>query len=435
VEVAVLVVKSAITISAGWAYESGAAAGGEDNPNADPNGWGYGNGAASFTHVSVGGNIVIAGSAEDYENGLIQASGQLSWLDGEGDDIASISVGGVSLPSSGSITVQGTYGTLLVNADGSYAYTLLPGMDAAGIDGEEVFAVVAADIYGATSSENLTVTLKPLTHTPVCADLNMDWQYAPNGAPTTVVNGGLVFSDVDMGYAGSTETLSLQVNGIAVPDGGSCAIVGEYGMLTISSDGQFFYTPANGCFNQPHLEHFAYTVTDKTGNSSGADLYIRLSDTAPDFPNIAATQAESQGGEEELAGIMSLSAYGNLLGGDDEEAWGDNALSGGMPFSGSEDNNAFHSSGYDVGENTDLPAGLSDILDFSEAEQTAFESLLTGGSAPGASTASADAALLAASGAGEAFSDNAAYQTGAYEPATPEEEDLQTVLQLMSQFT
>jgi VCBS repeat-containing protein len=300
-------------------------------------------------------SAVIEGSVQDYENGAIYASGQISWQDAENDGIASLTIGGVALPSSGSVTVEGEYGTLIVSADGSYTYTLSSGMDAAGINDEESFAIVATDIYGAASQENLLVTLTPLTHAPECSDVNVNWLYTPSGDPTTVVTGSLVFSDVDSGYENSTEALQLQVNGFEVAEDESCVIEGEYGTLSINSAGLFSYTPADGFLNQPNLEHFTYAVTDQTGNTTEADLYIRLSDEAPVFPNTGDTEA----GVFEHTYEASASSYGALFSGDNGgQAAFDALFSSGSSQTSSDDggtaasgNGADQNSTYESGTN------------------------------------------------------------------------------------
>jgi VCBS repeat-containing protein len=398
-------------------------------------------------------SALIEGSVQDYENGAIYASGQISWLDAENDAVASLTVGGIALPSSGFITVEGEYGTLMVGADGTYTYTLSPGMDAAGIDDEENFTIVATDVYGASSQQNLLVTLTPLTHAPECSDVNVNWLYTPNGAPSTIITGALAFSDVDLGYENPTESLLLQVNGLTVPANEACVIGGTYGALTIDNAGQFSYTPSDGYLNQPYLDHFTYTVTDQTGNVAEADLYIRLSDDAPVFPNTGDAEAGTFS-EADMSAYteLSLSSYSGLLldggtvdlsGGAQSGDSGD--LSGGVQAGDSQVGDMFFvtgsghtGDGVQSGAFQPLLAGLNDILDFGAEGQNEFEALLTGFSnstdAESASTTAPDD--ISQNNAGETPVDNtAAYPSGVYESAsnTGYEEE-QALLALMSQF-
>ena len=235
-------------------------------------------------------STAIGGSIEDYEGGLVRESGQIAWSDADGDDIGSVTVGGVTLPSSGEVSIEGLYGALLVTTDGgsnaSWVYTMKPGLDTQGINDVDSFDIVVKDIYGGEASRALDVSLAPLSHAPECDDLNITWPKTPTGTPVSFITGDLPFSDVDLGYD-PQESLQLTVNDAAVS--GEVTVQGQYGSLTINSDGLFTYTTT--CIDQDLLEDFTYTVTDNAGNSATAHLYIRLSDTAPDFPNTGAVQS------------------------------------------------------------------------------------------------------------------------------------------------
>jgi VCBS repeat-containing protein len=77
--------------------------------------------------------------------------------------------------SDGSITVQGEYGTLTINSDGSYVYTLdteNPAVQAMG-DGESAldkFSYTVADSEGATDIATLSITVNGINDAPVAAD-------------------------------------------------------------------------------------------------------------------------------------------------------------------------------------------------------------------------------------------------------------------------
>lgn len=232
----------------------------------------------------------VQGSLEDYQNGVVQESGQFSWADADGDAIASVTVGGTSLQSSGAITVDGLYGKLLVTAAGdgtgaSYTYTLNAGLDENGIRAADNFAIEVTDIYGGKQPGQLVVNLTPLSHSPVCSDVNMNWPKLPNGLPQSSISGGrLSFKDADMQYDPS-ETLQLTVNDTDIFS--STTVAGKYGVLTINQQGVFSYNTTQ--LNENLVESFTYSVTDKAGNIAEAHLHIRLSDNAPAFPNTGTT--------------------------------------------------------------------------------------------------------------------------------------------------
>lgn len=225
----------------------------------------------------------IGGGIDQYEGGIVRESGTFSWSDADGDAVAAVSVGGETLPVSGSVEVEGRYGVLVIQTAGecaaTWTYTLRPGLDAEGITDEESFDILIRDVYGAESAQSLTIQLAPLSHAPQCEDVGYDWPMTPDGTPISYLDGALSFHDEDTGY-NPDETLSLSVNGTVVAD--QVSVAGQYGSLTIHADGSFRYT--TDYTGEDLLETFTYTVTDAAGNSDEAHLYIRLSDNAPAFP-------------------------------------------------------------------------------------------------------------------------------------------------------
>lgn len=234
--------------------------------------------------VSIGGNI------GNYGDGPVQESGLLSWSDADGDAIASVSVGGVDLPASGEVSIDGRYGILVLTMTGgneaSYSYTLKPGVDAQGITDVDDFGIVVRDIHGGESAQELFINLSPLSHAPECDDVNLNWPKTPSGDLISYLEGQLSFHDTDMDYDAS-ESLTLAVNGTAITE--DTQIEGLHGTLSIKADGTFSYT-AMDKLGQDLLEEFTYTVTDQAGNTDTSCLYIRLSDNAPVFPNTGTTE-------------------------------------------------------------------------------------------------------------------------------------------------
>lgn len=231
----------------------------------------------------------IGGDIGRYADGIVRESGQIAWSDADGDAIGFVSVGGEALPASGTLELAGRYGLLVLTTDGgnaaSWSYRLNPGVDAQGITDVENFAIVVRDIYGAESSQNLSIDLAPLSHAPECDDLNFNWPRTPSGGPLSFLADELSFRDADMAYD-PDESLSLSVNGTTITE--EASVAGQYGSLTVRPDGSFTYTSIR--IGEDLLEDFTYTVTDAAGNSAEAHLYIRLSDNAPVFPNTGGTE-------------------------------------------------------------------------------------------------------------------------------------------------
>lgn len=261
------------------------------------------------TAPEVSGDLApaIGGDIGAYPDGVVCESGHIAWQDAEGDALAAVSVGGVVLPASGSVSIEGLYGTLVVTSGDNgadYVYTLREGLDAQGITDVDTFAIEVRDIYGATASQDLSISLAPLSHAPECDDVNHNWPYMPSGAPISALESELSFRDADMAY-NPGESLQLAVNGVAVGPEGETTIIGQHGKLQISADGSFTYT--SDYVGNPLLEDFTYTVTDTTGNTAEAHLYIRLGDGAPAFPNTGLTEEGVIPRTEDLSAFFAQS--------------------------------------------------------------------------------------------------------------------------------
>ncbi|MBK0004296.1 Ig-like domain-containing protein, partial [Erwinia sp. S38] len=76
---------------------------------------------------------------------------------------ATLSIDGISLTDDGtaSTTVDGLYGTLTINADGTYSYELNEGITAADITSKEVFSYSLVETDGSITLNSLTIDLAP----------------------------------------------------------------------------------------------------------------------------------------------------------------------------------------------------------------------------------------------------------------------------------
>lgn len=217
---------------------------------------------------------------------IITGAGTVGGPDNVGSDGATVT--GVSSPSgnpatigpNGVITVVGEFGTLVINPDGSYVYTLNPGPHGA----TDTFTYTLTDGTGDTSSAGLTINLGTAPDVPVAHN---DTDAIPPGG--TSANGNVI---TGAGTAGGPDTVGSDgatVTGVTSPSGnpatvspdGVITIMGEFGTLIINPDGSYIYTLNPG----PHgaTDTFTYTLTDGTGDSSSAGLTINLG-TAPQAP-------------------------------------------------------------------------------------------------------------------------------------------------------
>ena len=192
--------------------------------------------------------------------------------------------------------VGGTYGTLHVNADGTYTYTLNnadPDTNALaqGATAIDTFTYTNSDNHGGSSSSTLTITITGTNDAPIAvADTNagdavIEAGVNPGntpfaGDPTTT--GNVLNNDTDVD-TGDMKTVSA-VNGVAGNVG--AAVVGTYGSVTIGSNGTYTYTLDNADPDTNALaqgatatDQFTYTVTDAHGATSSTTLTVTITGT------------------------------------------------------------------------------------------------------------------------------------------------------------
>ncbi len=202
------------------------------------------------------------------------------------DGIATVSVGGVTVVSGGSLvadeaarTVTTDSGTLVITgydaATGifSYTYTLTGNVLASGDAYTFDMAVTATDTDGDTASGVISVTVLDDAPTAVADTASITEDTA------TTATGHLLDNDTQ-GADGATVTAVGATN---VAETGSTIIEGDYGTLTIAADGTYTYTLNNSLAAVQHLttgetltETFSYTLTDGDGDTSAANLTVTI---------------------------------------------------------------------------------------------------------------------------------------------------------------
>ncbi len=147
-------------------------------------------------------------------------------------------------------TYVGTYGSLVLAADGSYTYT--PNATAQGLDDGEV----VSDVFGYTASDGtasdtatLTVNVSGLNDAPVAND------DAISTTEDAAVSGNVLANDTD-----------VDVEPLTVANPGTYA--GAYGALVLAADGSYTYTPnaAAQALDDGEVvsDVFGYTASDGT---------------------------------------------------------------------------------------------------------------------------------------------------------------------------
>jgi VCBS repeat-containing protein len=194
--------------------------------------------------------------------------------------------------------LQGLYGTLLINADGSYLYVVdndnptVQVMRGAGESLREVFTYRMRDTAGITSDARLTVTVQGANDNPVARD---DVNTASDQVPAPHTSGNVLPNDSDVDADDK-----LTVTGIrAGQEAGAGAAgvigqptVGQYGTLVLNADGSYTYSIdlsnpdvlAAAGLGQVLKDYFTYTISDLAGATDQAQLVITLDISTPYIP-------------------------------------------------------------------------------------------------------------------------------------------------------
>ncbi|MFV3308076.1 VCBS domain-containing protein [Pseudomonas sp. NY15181] len=223
-----------------------------------------------------------------------------------------------STASAGQV-LQGLYGKLTINADGSYQYVVdnanptVQALRTAGETLREVFIYRMRDTAGATSDARLTVTVRGADDNPTARD---DSNFASDETPAPQATGNVLpnDSDVDGGDA-------ISVTGIRTGEesgSGTAGVVGQpiagrYGTLVLNADGSYTYTIdlsnrevlAAAGLGQVLKDYFTYTISDLTGLTDQAQLTITLDISTPYIPPGPYFDSFAEGGDppEPLLGV------------------------------------------------------------------------------------------------------------------------------------
>lgn len=173
--------------------------------------------------------------------------------------------------------INGLYGTLTLNADGTYSYDGNP--NAIGSDAQDVFVYTIRDADGDTSTTTLTINL---TNIGVTASDTEALVYeaglasgSNSGANSEIFNGAIT-------PAGGTIPYSYTLTSLAT---------GTYGTLVLNPDGTYTYTLTqrydtapddnNGTNTEANRDVFTYTVTDINGNTTTGTINVSIVDDVP----------------------------------------------------------------------------------------------------------------------------------------------------------
>lgn len=177
--------------------------------------------------------------------------------------------------------IAGTYGSVKLNADGSYTYTLDNADSdtqrlAAGQTATETFSFVVSDNAGGTAQSSLAIRITGANDAPTAA---ADSAVVTEDDAANTIAGNVLTNDSDPDAG--TQLRVAGVDGQAANLGQ--AITGTYGSLKLSADGSYVYTLDNADpdtdglkSGQTGLDIFSYQVSDGAGGTSTAQISVTV---------------------------------------------------------------------------------------------------------------------------------------------------------------
>ncbi|MBY6232792.1 retention module-containing protein, partial [Halomonas sp. DP4Y7-1] len=216
-----------------------------------------------------------------------------------GDSLASLVINGVNVTAGG--TVVGDFGTLTVSVsdagDYSWSYTLdgstqdHTSQGTGSDDLADQFAITATDSDGDDASTDLTIQVQD--DVPVA--VNDSASVAEDTAQA--ISGNVLANDTTGADSSTAQPATVALD--------SPSATGEFGTLTLNSDGSWSYALNNSDARVQALsgdetltETFAYTLTDADGDTSPATLTITV--TATD-DGVSLSGLKAEGGDVQVS--------------------------------------------------------------------------------------------------------------------------------------
>ncbi|MCA0973494.1 VCBS domain-containing protein [Halomonas denitrificans] len=240
----------------------------------------------------------------------------------------------------GATDIEGEYGILTINPDGSYTYVIddtVPAVEAlaSGDTLSETFTYRVTDALGLDGAAVLTITIRGAQDAPIATDNSTSAQAPSTDGSTAAVDGrGNLITDNDGDEVDSdVDTVdqgALRVAGIRAGSesaGGSLSVVGSagasvngmYGRLIVTADGGYRYVVdgANTAVQALAVgdtlnETFTYQVRDSAGNTDLAELVVTVVG-ANDPPTLVADKAVAVEAGGTANGTLGTDPSGNVL--------------------------------------------------------------------------------------------------------------------------
>ncbi len=243
--------------------------------------------------------------------------------------VTGVTTGAATTAPSGGVgaLLVGTYGDLLLNANGTYTYSLVDSrvdaLDATDVV-SEVFTYTVSDGFGSTDIATLTIQVNGANDDPVAVKdtASVTETGGADTGETASVSGSVVGNDTDVDdddnlASGAIDNTSVLVAGVtagssaSAPVGGVGAVVaGAFGDLVLNADGSYVYNLVDSRVDSLDTgdaidEVFTYVINDGQGGSSLATLCIKVNGTNDDpltSPDTGAVFEDGVGGPAMFSG-------------------------------------------------------------------------------------------------------------------------------------
>ena len=256
-----------------------------------------------------------APTIESFDNELAateggsNVSGSVTGADVDNGASLSYFVGGDSADNSSAKAVTGQFGTLSIDNNGKYTYSLVDNKALVINPGEvreDTFTIFVKDEYGALAKETVTISVTGTESTPVIS-------VAPN---LTVTEDAILDSQATVTVLDDARDMGNHTFGVSVTGNSSFAgtATGAYGKLVIDVNGTYTYHLGNDLGSVQALgkgesvnEHFTIQVTDPQGNTTTKDIVVKV-EGSNDAPVISswepANNDVTEGSDQAITGSV-----------------------------------------------------------------------------------------------------------------------------------
>ena len=290
------------------------------------------------TAVEAGGVFNATAGANATGNVLGNDTDVDSAANGETQTVTSVRTGlegGTGTAGAVGMLLVGTYGSLTLNANGSYTYVIdennadVQALRISGQTVSESFTYTVSDAAGLTDQAMLTISIDGRNDSPVAVDDAATAQEAGNRFNTVAgfdAGGNVLSNDTDADSAGNGESRVVEgVRSGAESGTGALGTLGQpltgaYGQLTLNADGSYTYViddtnpsvQALRISGQNLVDSFTYTVRDAGGLTDQATLSVTIDGRNDNPVGVDDTGTALEAGGE-FNGTAGANGVGNVL--------------------------------------------------------------------------------------------------------------------------